>query len=1239
MFTIFGGVNGLVLNYNTGNPSGDDVRPSPHHTSSDSWVSEELWPKEKSIIHIKLIKPVPKEISIRESRDKDYYLTDTSLDFDSPYRTLFQNNCAISFKSYYDGFTSEPNNQEISREVSSIQVQITGGIDCKELPLSLLTPFAANLTHLVVKDTGITNLTKFLFGAYRLDKLIRLDLISNSQLVSLQSRAFDGLTRLSYLSLINNNLLTEISLESFAGLKSLEELIFLGNGPFWDQSYFLSILRASSDKILPNLIHLHLCGAKVVDVNNTNINPSDVNNLEKIEYIYNEMSTNHSVPIDGHKSNDDAVKSRSVLLSVLRSSDSEAAQENGPTSVNKPGVVINWKRNNNHKSGLKINKDDFQALTQVKYLQLSDCDITYIHPLALAPLARNIISLNLAGNPKLRIHNLNPTNIGLNMLDLSNSLSTSFVPKDLLTVISKTTITELYMANVPWKVLREGDIPPMPNLKVLHIDSSQIETVDEKAFDGLEDLRKLSLRGNLIQEIPLYLLEPFRELEYLDLSGYQNEIARYTPLNIPRKAFVHRTHLKELNLSYKNLTQLPRYLFMGLFKMEKLHLRGCNLQSIEYLTFFPLKSIIYIDLSENPQLISNVRTSEEDTFVGLEAIEMIRLSNCNLTSDDINDFNIWRRMHEHVQMLDLSHNSIDLINSTTLQNFAELRHINLSHNKIKSWHNYTIFGKNSFITTLDISANQITHITAEMLGDFRNLKNLSFAFNPLQCECDWDGPLLLLDQKQKRLNHVHHAKIQDHIQQLVHRQQEIVSTAFASSQAPPKSIIEWLNTTSIHFLHDHHPLRSNRHYFCQSKSPLEPPIVFKKFFYHDCPSMSSSRSSARVSVGILMVTVSAALLLAVFFLIIAFIYNSTIRNLLSMVDDDFLHSYQYDAFVCYNVNDSDWVFNVLVPSLEELPYDEHFDSSHSSVKFNQSSSTTITSTTLPSTDHPAKSHVKLCVYDRDFIAGRPISECITESIRNSRKVILIISNNFAQSPWCRFETDLAHNTLLDQNREGLILIKLEEMSSEVLEKVAPQLHFLLKTRIYLSWSDDSSEQEIFWKKLRRALGFNKSYGTVKQYYRSYVGGLTKDRRPPGFESTQTPKIVNTNQTGNHKEEVYVSFTRKTLSASRDINDLDEITVNDHDSGIAVVDDSGCVSVNGDDTSDDVLEFIVDQRNAAEDNNTVHLKDNEQNNLDQETKRRHETKDKSGKIQSLNVVVDKESEELRVERFVSLEMDS
>ena len=268
-----------------------------------------------------------------------------------------------------------------------------------------------------------------------------------------------------------------------------------------------------------------------------------------------------------------------------------------------------------------------------------------------------------------------------------------------------------------------------------------------------------------------------------------------------------------------------------------------------------------------------------------------------------------------------------------------------------------------------------------MIGDFRKLKNLSIAQNPFECDCLWRGPLLLLNQKEAR-NHLLARNFQEQIelqlQSLVKRQHEIVTEAFSSpDQAPPKSVVDWFNTTSVHFLMDRHPLRSKSSYFCHVENPdtgTTDMIVMKDFFEQTCRSSRSSR--LKFSFTLLSVIATILLLLTVAALVAAFVYESTLKKLFSMVEDDFLHNYTYDAFVSYNVNDSDWVLKKLIPNLEGYdPYESE--------------------SVLESGEATASSNrIKLCVYERDFLAGKGISECITEAIKNSRKVILVISSNF-----------------------------------------------------------------------------------------------------------------------------------------------------------------------------------------------------------------------------------------------------
>ena len=78
----------------------------------------------------------------------------------------------------------------------------------------------------------------------------------------------------------------------------------------------------------------------------------------------------------------------------------------------------------------------------------------------------------------------------------------------------------------------------------------------------------------------------------------------------------------------------------------------------------------------------------------------------------------------------------------------------------------------------------------------------------------------------------------------------------------------------------------------------------------------------------------------------------------------------------------------------------------------------------------AEGHYRLCLHQREWPAGREISENIVESIEASRKVIVLLSNSFAQSRWCQVELAMASNRRFSTWRNSLVLVLLETISPE-----------------------------------------------------------------------------------------------------------------------------------------------------------------------------------------------------------------
>ncbi|XP_060890016.1 toll-like receptor 2 type-2 isoform X1 [Labrus mixtus] len=156
----------------------------------------------------------------------------------------------------------------------------------------------------------------------------------------------------------------------------------------------------------------------------------------------------------------------------------------------------------------------------------------------------------------------------------------------------------------------------------------------------------------------------------------------------------------------------------------------------------------------------------------------------------------------------------------------------------------------------------------------------------------------------------------------------------------------------------------------------------------------------------------------------------------------------FDAFVSYSERDASWVENFLVPELEE-PRENAEDSS------NPRSPRSLT----------------LCLHKRDFLPGYWIMDNIMSAMERSRRTIFILSQNFVESDWCRYELDFSHFWLFDGNAggEAAILILLEPLSKDDIPKRFCKLRKLMSSTTYLEWPQEEERSGEFWKNLREAL--------------------------------------------------------------------------------------------------------------------------------------------------------------------------
>ena len=143
---------------------------------------------------------------------------------------------------------------------------------------------------------------------------------------------------------------------------------------------------------------------------------------------------------------------------------------------------------------------------------------------------------------------------------------------------------------------------------------------------------------------------------------------------------------------------------------------------------------------------------------------------------------------------------------------------------------------------------------------------------------------------------------------------------------------------------------------------------------------------------------------------------------------------QYHAYVAHNEEspfDNAWVMNYLKPNMEEGP-----------------------------------EPLRLCIKSRDFIPGRSIIDSINDGIHQSRKTILVLSQNFVDSNWCYHEMQMAQMKFLDDNLDVLVLVLLGDIPEN---KITLSLRLLLCKKEYFKWQNDRAGQRLFWQRLRQEI--------------------------------------------------------------------------------------------------------------------------------------------------------------------------
>ncbi|CAH2101975.1 unnamed protein product [Euphydryas editha] len=104
--------------------------------------------------------------------------------------------------------------------------------------------------------------------------------------------------------------------------------------------------------------------------------------------------------------------------------------------------------------------------------------------------------------------------------------------------------------------------------------------------------------------------------------------------------------------------------------------------------------------------------------------------------------------------------------------------------------------------------------------------------------------------------------------------------------------------------------------------------------------------------------------------------------------------------------------------------------------------------------------LRLCLHERDWRPGEWIPAQITRSVRESRRTLVLLSENFLSSTWARAELREGYVMALCEQRPRLLLVLLPGMTPERAAAADPELRAYIASVTYLRWDDPH-----FWEKL------------------------------------------------------------------------------------------------------------------------------------------------------------------------------
>lgn len=281
----------------------------------------------------------------------------------------------------------------------------------------------------------------------------------------------------------------------------------------------------------------------------------------------------------------------------------------------------------------------------------------------------------------------------------------------------------------------------VPKLMHIALFDNLVTDIGERAFYDLPSLLKLELQKNQIKEFSLrafhnvsdvdmpFLLNISRnEIVLLDDTGPEANIetldaAHNRLADVPTPfLFKMSKKLKRCVLSYNEVGHLDTNAFENLDVLEILNLDHNYVGYIRRRAFYGLKNLQILDLSHN-----RIEQVSVEQFSNLNNLRFLNMRRNHLRSLPRDVFK--NTMLEH---LDLSVNEFTMLPAMAFSQVGfTLRHLDISHNSIESLDS-TLFQETPFLLSLDLSNNKLTILSDNLFNSLGNLQELDLSSNSVR---------------------------------------------------------------------------------------------------------------------------------------------------------------------------------------------------------------------------------------------------------------------------------------------------------------------------------------------------------------------------------------------------------------------------------------------------------------------------------------------------------------------------